>query len=159
VANRPIRPPRGLLIAIAILLVVAVVSGPAVQALLPEEQRSRAILLLGLPFLTIFAAILLGFIYSIFVVASRLNGRITQRAYKPVEAVIIAGIVLGVIGMFQPISMLGYQIGFPVLLFSTLAFIVWSHVTPRGEHAHEDIGPVSVSTEIVHPRTAVEGGE
>jgi hypothetical protein len=46
------------------------------------------------------------------------------------ERVIIGGIVLGVVCMFQPWVFVGYKYGFLLVLFSTLAFIVWSHVTP-----------------------------
>ena len=41
----------------------------------------------------------------------------------------IGGIVLGIIMMFQPWVFVLFRYGFYLLLFSTLAFIVWSHVT------------------------------
>ena len=104
-----------------------------------------------------FVAILLLFIRSIIVLNRRLSGRVPQRAYTYIEAFIIGGIVLGTIGMFQPWTMALYRIGFFALLFSTLAFIVWSHVTPastrREETTYTD-GPVSV-TEI--ERRQVDG--
>ena len=43
---------------------------------------------------------------------------------------IISGIVVGAVGMFQPWLFRAYTLGFLLLLFSTLAFIVWSHVRP-----------------------------
>ena len=146
-----IKPPRGLLIAIVILLIVAAVSAPLLQALIPPAELNRAILLLGLPFLTTFVAIILAFIYFIFVLASRLNHRLPRRIYRPIEALIIAGIVIGVVGMFQPISFEGYQFAFPLLLISTLSFIVWSHIVPRGAHHPEDIGPVSIDDDVIVP--------
>ena len=51
--------------------------------------------------------------------------------------IIIAGIVLGIVGMFQPWTFAGYRYGFMLLFFSTLAFILWSHVVPKGVHADQ----------------------
>lgn len=82
-------------------------------------------------FLTVFLAILMAFIFLIAFVASELGGKVSRRLYKLIEGVTIAGILLGVVGMFQPWAMLGYRIGFHLLLASTLAFTLWSHVTPR----------------------------
>jgi hypothetical protein len=127
-----IPPPRGLLIAAAILIGAALIAGPIIGGLSPEVL-SRAVLVAGFPFIAIFVAIILGFVYVIWVVAYRLNGNIAGRTYYAIEAVIIGGIVLGVIGMFQPFTQAGYQIGFLVLLFSVLSFILWSHVTPSAE--------------------------
>src|SRR5688572_24576923 len=114
-----IKPPRNLLIAIAILLVVAVVAPPISRAIIPPEEMDKAILVIGLPFIAIFVAIILGFIYLIFVAASRLNHRIAQRVYRPIESIIIGSILLGVFGMFQPFSIVGYQLGLPLLILAT----------------------------------------
>lgn len=81
-------------------------------------------------FIVGFLGILIAFIYSIVLLARRLHGRVPSRIHSRIEAAIIAGIILGVIGMFQPWIHDAYRIGFYVLLFSTLSFIVWSHVTP-----------------------------
>ena len=61
----------------------------------------------------------------------KLNGRIDVRIQSPIEMLLIAGILLGVVAMFQPWSLAAYGIGFHVLLFCVLSFTVWSHVTPR----------------------------
>jgi hypothetical protein len=45
--------------------------------------------------------------------------------------VLIAGILLGIFGMFQPWLMVLYKIGFMTLLISTLGFIWWSHIRPK----------------------------
>jgi hypothetical protein len=58
--------------------------------------------------------------------------------------VLIGGIVLGVIGMFQPWLFAAYRFGFILLLVSTLGFILWSHIVPRDE-SREEVGPVAVS--------------
>jgi hypothetical protein len=46
--------------------------------------------------------------------------------------------------MFQPWSFAGYRFGFLLLFVSTLAFILWSHIVPRGVH-QEHLGSVSIS--------------
>jgi hypothetical protein len=47
---------------------------------------------------------------------------------RRIEQVIVAGMVLGTIGMFQPWVLELYHYGFLLLGLSTLAFIVISHV-------------------------------
>ena len=84
-----------------------------------------------------FVAILLAFIFFIAFVGRRLSGNISQRVFSLIEKIIIAGILLGVVSMFQPWAQGGYRIGFHVLLFSTLAFTVWSHVAPKNAHGDE----------------------
>jgi uncharacterized membrane protein YuzA (DUF378 family) len=99
-----------------------------------------------------FVGILLLYIYGIARANRRWSGRVPQRTYTNVEAFIIGGIVFGIVGMFQPWTMALYRIGFFALLFSTLAFIVWSHISPAtvrrdeqpDEHPYLE-GPVSVS--------------
>ena len=95
-----------------------------------------------------FVGILLLFIRSIILAHRRWSGHISARTYNAVEAFIIGGIALGIVGMFQPWTMALYRIGFFAVLFSTLAFIVWSHITPASVIADESTytdGPVSVS--------------
>jgi len=83
-------------------------------------------------FLTVFLAILLAFIFfGVYLTSLILSGKVTRRVYRVVEGIIIVGILLGAFGMFQPWLRFGYQRGFAVLFYSTLAFIVWSHITPR----------------------------
>lgn len=84
--------------------------------------------------------IILGiFIYLIRFVAARLNDRVPAQAYTLVERLIISGIVLGIVAMFQPWVFWGYKYGFLLLLASTLAFIVWSHVSPAVEQMDEEM--------------------
>jgi len=83
--------------------------------------------------------IILGlFIQFIRVVSGRLSDKIAQARFDLVERLIIGGIILGVVGMFQPWVFVGYKYGFLLLLFSTLAFIVWSHITPAATQYHEE---------------------
>lgn len=84
----------------------------------------------ALYFILGFLVILGLFITFIRWVSGRLSYKIAAARFTQIERVIIAGIVLGVVSMFQPWLFVGYKYGFLVLLFSTLAFIVWSHVTP-----------------------------
>lgn len=73
-----------------------------------------------------------GVIVTLVVLASRrFNHQISISRFSRVEAVIIAGILIGTVGLFQPVSMALYTAGFVVLFLSTLCYIVWSHVIPR----------------------------
>jgi Na+-driven multidrug efflux pump len=134
-----VRIPKKLFAVIAILLVLGLVAGPIINSLATEEQMSRNVLLSALPFILIFAAIILTFIAVIVMVASALNNQIAPRTHKIIEYCLIAGIVLGVFGMFQPWWFAAYTYGFLVLLFSTLGFILWSHVSPKREQHQEEI--------------------
>jgi hypothetical protein len=84
----------------------------------------------ALYFMLGFIAILALFITLIRWLSQRLSYKIAQDRFTRIERLIIAGIVLGVVSMFQPWLFVGYKYGFLLLLFSTLAFIVWSHITP-----------------------------
>jgi hypothetical protein len=83
----------------------------------------------------LFAAGLFAFIFCfgffIGFVARKLNHRISARLFGVIEKAIIGGILLGIASMFQPWVQDGLQVGFTVLFYSTLAYVVWSHVTPR----------------------------
>lgn len=131
--------PWGLVISAIVLLILGLVTGPLIRSTATEEQLAQNVLLSAIPFILIFVSILLGFITVITVVARLLNDNINSRLYGVVEGIIIAGIVLGVVGMFQPWKMEFYKYGFNVLLISTLSFILWSHVTPRGEQRQEEV--------------------
>ena len=144
VKNRPHVPLALPLIALT-LLVLGLLAGPFIQNRATQEQLDNNVLLSAIPFILIFVAIILFFITLIVLVATGLNNNIPARTYKIIETILIAGIVLGIIGMFQPWLFAAYKYGFLILLFSTLSFILWSHVTPRREEIQEEISPVSVS--------------
>lgn len=124
------RVPLALIIWIVGLLIAGLAAGPLINAVATPQQLADNVLLNALPFILIFVAIILTFIALIVATGSLLNHRIPERAYRPVERLLIAGIVLGVIGMFQPWALIFYQVGFMVLLISTLGFILWSHIIP-----------------------------
>jgi hypothetical protein len=144
IKKRP-RVPIGLPIAAVITFVLGWwVAGPVIRSTASEEQLATNVLLSAIPFVLVFVAIILTFITVIWLVASVLNHNIPMRIYRPIELTIIAGIVLGIVGMFQPWSFAAYRLGFFLLFGSTLAFILWSHIVPRGIH-HEHLGSVSIS--------------
>jgi len=64
----------------------------------------------------------------------------SKQTYNRVERVLIALILLSIVGMFQPIAIALYRYGFLLLLFSTIGFIVFSHMSPSAE-ASEAIEP------------------
>jgi hypothetical protein len=149
-----IRPriPFRLLIAMVVLVILGVLAGPFIRSRATEEQLAKNVLLHAIPFILIFAAIVLGLISFIRLVASVLNNNIPLSVHRPIEAVIISGIVLGAVGMFQPWFFAAYRIGFHVLLISTISFIVWSHIIPKGVRRQEEIGSVSISQSISEGR-------
>ena len=136
--SRP-RIPVALLIVIAVLLILGFIAGQYINATMTEEQLADNIFINAVPFVLIFAAIILGFIAVIVVVASMLDNNISARAHRIVEQILIVGIVLGVVGMFQPWLFEGYKYGFVLLLISTLCFILWSHITPKRELVQEEV--------------------
>jgi hypothetical protein len=91
----------------------------------------------AIAFIAGFLAILFAFIFFIRWVARQLNDRIAAHTFTLVERFLIGGIVVGVVCMFQPWFFQGFRIGFLLLLFSTLGFIVWSHVTPAAPQYDE----------------------
>jgi len=138
------RIPWGLLISVAVMVILGFVAGPIIESMATEEQLARNVLLSALPFICFFVSIVLAYIALIVFVASIFNHNIPYRIYRPIELTIIGGIILGTVGMFQPWWFGGFRLGFFLLLISTLAFILWSHIVPQGEgQAH--VGSVSIS--------------
>lgn len=141
-----IRPriPYKLLIVIVVILALGLLAGPFIRSRFTPEQLVDNVILNAIPFVLIFVAIILTFIALIVVLSSALSNNVPPRIYRNIERVLIAGIVLGVVGMFQPWFFVAYRYGFMVLLISTLAFIVWSHITPRGQRPLQEIGPLAI---------------
>jgi hypothetical protein len=128
--SRPITPlPKSLPIAGVVLLILGFIAMPLVQNVFTEEQLSRNAILSGIPFILIFASIILFFMSFIWFLSNKMNFRISARAYNIVEKIIIGGIILGIVFMFQPWVFVLFRYGFYLLLISTLAFMVWSHIT------------------------------
>ena len=82
-------------------------------------------------FIPLFVALIVAFGFFIGWVSKKLSGTIRARPYNVVTAIVIACILLGVVGMFQPWTIVWYQLGFRMVLIGTLTFTAWSHVTPR----------------------------
>ncbi len=129
-------------IALPAIAVALIVLGFIASRLIPSwatpQQMATNVLLSAIPFILIFVGILLLYITLIVLVASALNGLVAPRVYGAVTWIIIGGILLGILGMFQAVNMTFYTYGFPVLLYSTLAYILWSHVTPAFEEVQEE---------------------
>ncbi|MDX1523718.1 MAG: hypothetical protein R3264_18965 [Anaerolineae bacterium] len=138
------RVPIGLPISIVVTLIIGLVAGPVIDSTFTEEDLARNVLIAAVPFVFIFVAIILAFITVVWLAATSLSHNIPERIYRPVEWIIIAGIGLGIFGMFQPWSFAAYRVGFFMLFFSTLAFILWSHIVPKGVH-QEHLGILSIS--------------
>jgi hypothetical protein len=151
-AKHRLRIPVGLIIAIVVTLVLGLLARPAITALTTEKQRATNVLLSAIPFILIFISILLVFISLISMSASVLNDNISPRVYRVIETVLIAGIVLGIFGMFQPWLIILYKVGFIVLLISTLGFIWWGHIKPKRERRQKGAGSTPTQeAKIIEP--------
>src|SRR5262245_27536095 len=143
--KRRLHVPIGLPIAVIVLLILGAVANPIIGSIFTKQQLSTNVILSAIPFVCIFAAIVLAFITLVAFVAGLLNHNIPPEVYRPIELTLIGGIALGILGMFQPWFFIAYRVGFFVLLFSTLGFILWSHVIPKGVQQGEEVGGVSIS--------------
>ncbi|HVO40396.1 MAG TPA: hypothetical protein VMV03_15295 [Spirochaetia bacterium] len=123
--------PFKMLIAAVVLLALYPAARPVIEALATKEAASSNVLLIAIPFLLIFVAIILGYMSVIVVVAKILANRVPERVHRNIEYVFMAGIVLGIIGMFQPWVFALFKVSFLVLLASTFGFILWSHVAMK----------------------------
>lgn len=127
--RRP-RVPIALPIVIVVLLVLGLIARQAIPALVPPEKMAGNVLLSAIPFILIFVAILLTYIMLIVIVATSINDLVKPRLYSTIMRVIIACIILGIVGMFQPFAIQLYTYGFVLLFAATLSYILWSHVRP-----------------------------
>lgn len=121
--------PKALPISGVICLVLGIVMIPMVPQVFTEQQLSKNAILSGIPFILVFAAIIIFFMSFIWFLSNKLNFRVSDKAYNIIEKITIAGIVVGIVFMFQPWVFVLFRYGFYLLLVSTLAFIVWSHIT------------------------------
>jgi hypothetical protein len=138
---------RGFAIAIAILLAFAV-AFDAYTGTLSEEMQGE-VLILALPFVAVFVSIILAFACLIVVVSIAFDRAVPQRSYRPVEALIIGGILLGVVGLFQGWKLFAYEFGFLLVLVSTLLFMVWSHLAPKSPTASRRLPPLPQNAHVI----------
>ena len=123
--------PRGLPIASVITLILGLIALPIVNNFATEEQLARNVLIAAIPFILIFASIILAFMSFIWWLGTRLNDKVPEKTYRPIEMILIGGILLGVFLMFQPWLFQLFRVGFFMLLASTLGLIVCVHVRPE----------------------------
>lgn len=126
--TRPV--PKWLPITGVVLLLLGIFVAPMITNSFSEEQLNKNPLYSGIQFLFIFIAIILFYASFIWFLAYKLNGRVSARIFRIIEYALIAGIVLGIIGMFQPWFFPAFRYGFYLLLASTIGYIAWSHITP-----------------------------
>jgi hypothetical protein len=96
----------------------------------PETGQAAA-------FFTVLVAILSGYICFIGFAARLLSGRVPERLFVMLERVFVAGILLGIAGMFQPWIPVFYPAGFILLFAATWVFTLWGYVTPKSAHSSE----------------------
>jgi hypothetical protein len=137
--------PRGLPIAGVICLILGIITLQIVPNTFSEEQLANNVILSAIPFILIFASIIIAFMSFVWFVSIRLGGNISEKAYRPIEFLLIGGIVIGALLMFQPWVFRLFQVGFVMLLLSLIGYIVWSHVRPRDPTRVEEIPNVSES--------------
>jgi hypothetical protein len=127
--------PIAMPLAALLFLILGLGAGPLIQSRATEEQLAQNVLLSALPFILVFVAIILAFMTLIWLIARQLNDRIPMRVYRPVEILLIAGIIGGIVAMFQPWTFSLFKPGFYILFASTLGFTIWSHVRPAAAEA------------------------
>ena len=126
--------PAKLLVSAAVVLILSPIARPVIETLATKEQVSQNVLLSAIPFVLFFVAMVLVYMALIVFAGKLLSNRVSEVVYRIIEYVLIAGIALGVLGMFQPWLFVLFKISFFVLLLSTLSFILWSHVILKRAH-------------------------
>ena len=115
-----------------IALLIGLVFTPISRVLFSDELRSEVIIQ-AIPFVTYFAAIILLFVLVVALTAKWLHLSIPFRTHRAVEFTTIAGILVGIVALFQPWHQRPYRYAFNVLLFATLGFILMEpRNPPRG---------------------------
>lgn len=114
-----------------------------------SEEKQQEVLIKAIPFVAIFVSIVLVFVCLIVIVAVQFKGKVPQRAYRPIEALIIAGILIGILGLFQGWKLFAYEYGFLLLVISVLAFMIWSHLTPMPLRASRERAPITRKAHLI----------
>jgi hypothetical protein len=128
--KRKIAPPF-VLPGISILLAVfGFLYGKFILPTIPEKTQIDNVIVIAVPFICYFVGILLIYIFLINIFMQILNYRIPPKIYKPINFVIIAGIISGIVMMLQPFTIVLFKISFMVVFVSLLLFIFWSHIIP-----------------------------
>ena len=129
-ANNKIRPPLALPVISVLLVIFGALYGRYILVLIPVEEQINNVILTAVPFICYFVAILLVYIFLINLFSQILNHRISPKIYNPLNFLIIAGIIGGILMMLQPFTITLFKASFMVVLVSLLLFIFWSHIIP-----------------------------
>jgi hypothetical protein len=129
--------PRGMPIAAGILLILGLIAWQVVPNIVTEEQMARNVILAAIPFILVFASIIVAFMSLVWFASFKLSDNISEKVYRPVEYMLIGGILLGVFLMFQPWVFELFRVGFFLLLASIIGYILWSHIKPKSSEASE----------------------
>jgi hypothetical protein len=128
--NRKLQPPFGLIIASVLLVTWGLVYKSVILVTILDKTQINPVILIAIPFISYFMASLLVYIFVVNVVSHILSYRIPENIYRLINIFVMAGIVGGVMMIFQPFSLAAYKPSFMVVLISLLGFILWSHVSP-----------------------------
>jgi hypothetical protein len=128
--NRKLQPPFGLIIASVLLVIWGLVYKSVILVTILDKTQINPVILIAIPFISYFMASLLVYIFVVNVVSHILSYRIPENIYRLINIFVMAGIVGGVMMIFQPFSLAAYKPSFMVVLISLLGFILWSHVSP-----------------------------
>jgi mannose/fructose/N-acetylgalactosamine-specific phosphotransferase system component IIC len=137
--------PRGLPIAGVICLILGIIALQIVPNAFSDEQLADNVILSAIPFILIFASIIIFFMSLVWFISSKLSGNISEKVYRPIEYLLIGGIVFGALLMFQPWVFQLFRVGFFMLLLSLILYIVWSHVRPRDPSLSDELAGMSDS--------------
>jgi hypothetical protein len=124
------RPPFVLLVISIGIVILGILYRNFILINIPEQDQIDNVILIAIPFIFYFVAILLVYIFLINISGQLLSGRVPEKLYKIINYVIIAGIILGIIMMLQPFTIVLYKISFMVVFISLLLFMIWSHINP-----------------------------
>lgn len=130
--NLKIRPPFVLPLVSVSLTIFGFLYSKYFLETVPVNSRIDNVIIIAVPFICYFVAILLIYIFLINLISQILNHRISPKVYKPINIIIIAGILGGIFMMLQPFTIVLFKVSFMFVLISLLLFIFWSHVIPAG---------------------------
>lgn len=128
--NQKVRPAYVLPVLSAVLALIGFLYSEFILEAIPETTRIDNVIVIAVPFICYFVAILLIYIFLINLFSQILNHKISPKIYKPLNFLIIAGIIGGILMMLQPFTIVLYKASFMVVLVSLLLFMFWSHVIP-----------------------------
>ncbi len=117
-------------------IVIAVLIGLAFPTLTSgaSEATQTGVLYQAIPFVAYFIGILLIYILVIALLAIRFSNRLPGRTHTPVERLLMAGIIVGIVSLFQLFAFPPFKFGFPIVLASLLGYILWTHIAPASKN-------------------------